>query len=394
MALPAAHLTQLLSAESADSSWPLASCGGITWNPPMCPKGPLHHASHCCFGQHCLPNGTHLVLMGDSLMRYQYLSLIYGLHFGSPLPAEEIGHDRSEYYTSLHSNITLVNEHRFRSWPSFLRGSNCLFHPYEKCDCHRNYSLGVENRYYHRADCNVSVTFMFVTDFYRTPEYSAYQTSGRWRPPSQTTQQARAGAGSGVATHRGCVQRHDFAYSDAARVPTDGDEDIFRQQPQWSMSALEAMEKVAGGMAHRPTVFVVNSGPWAHSAVRPPCNANLSDEQGVRREMATLDELRVKMSAVAMCGGFWSTTKMPPTYARPAGCTVRTMDVLPRRVFGSRGIFDCAAVTDRATDDETLDGLHYTPGVYNAVNEALLAQLVPKIHYCWRNQHTHHNVPG
>ena len=80
-----------------------------------------------------------IVLMGDSITRYQYLSLAYFYRHGK--------------WIDPMSDRTLVEEKKFRSWYEFYNYTSEALAPYELCDCFRSETFNpatiFENRYYY-----------------------------------------------------------------------------------------------------------------------------------------------------------------------------------------------------------------------------------------------------
>lgn len=114
----------------------------------------------------------HLVMVGDSITRYQYLSLVYAL--------------RHQNLLSSVMQPNLVEEMAWNNWPNFYQGSTSILAPYEVCDCARTqgaFSDAFENRYYHDPHYNITVTFFsFIADIsqgrirvneHRIPEVAA-----------------------------------------------------------------------------------------------------------------------------------------------------------------------------------------------------------------------------
>lgn len=99
----------------------------------------------------CLSD-QHIVLMGDSLTRYQYLNLVYYLTH------------RSWYSPAPHSEA----EKQWGSWKPFYEGTtkrHTSNHTYEICDCHRfDHTLEhmMENRYFTDTSINLRVTYLQV----------------------------------------------------------------------------------------------------------------------------------------------------------------------------------------------------------------------------------------
>jgi hypothetical protein len=107
------------------------------------------------------PSGIRLVMIGDSITRYQYLSLAYYLRHGHWFDPKEKPH--------------LVNQNSFmrkapkgKGWPRFYNATNQMLAPLEKCDCFRarwpniNAVDGnvMENRYFHDPSRNNSLAYI------------------------------------------------------------------------------------------------------------------------------------------------------------------------------------------------------------------------------------------
>lgn len=96
------------------------------------------------------PTGLRLVLMGDSITRYQYLSLAYFLRHGKWFDPKQKPHlvDQNSYIRKARAD---------KGWAYFFRETNRLLSPMEKCDCFRERWPNIkyvdryvmENRYFH-----------------------------------------------------------------------------------------------------------------------------------------------------------------------------------------------------------------------------------------------------
>eukprot|EP00966_Prymnesium_polylepis_P314981 7278233-Prymnesium_polylepis.1 len=85
-----------------------------------------HAAPDCCVAPHsCVPRNASLVLMGDSLTRYQYLDLVFQLHASSANRTHHVA--RSP-----------LDAHEYRTWSDFLHSTNRELQPLEACDCLRS----------------------------------------------------------------------------------------------------------------------------------------------------------------------------------------------------------------------------------------------------------------
>ena len=106
--------------------------------------------AHCCVGPRCLKRGDVLVFTGESVARYQYLDLVYGLH-GKDAAMER--RDRNPLEEGTWTG----------GWADFFANTSAELAPHERCDCHRgSYETMLENRVYTDRRCNVSVVYIQV----------------------------------------------------------------------------------------------------------------------------------------------------------------------------------------------------------------------------------------
>lgn len=105
------------------------------------------------------PRNLSLVFVGDSLTRYQYLSLAYFLRYGRWF-------DPSTYPNNL------VDAHSFHhtyhpdeDWNEFFMQSNRMLQPYELCDCMRKFdnSIALERRYFYDDVLNNKVVYINIS---------------------------------------------------------------------------------------------------------------------------------------------------------------------------------------------------------------------------------------
>ena len=182
---------------------------------------------------HCAKPGEHIVFMGDSLTRYQWLALATSFHRKVELSGTE--------YPSM------VKEREWRHWMPFYNGSTERLMPNTRCDCHRSFakpvgSKTVENRYFWTNGLNLS--FIQVLN----PAI----IFGHWAPTGE------------LADERQRVHIHkEFA-------------------PLWRMEWLECMRKVVAKLQPPPTVLVLNTGQWSG----PPNASYAADLDRVARSVA------------------------------------------------------------------------------------------------------------
>ncbi|KAL1522758.1 hypothetical protein AB1Y20_017730 [Prymnesium parvum] len=266
---------------------------------------------------HCVPNNEHIVFMGDSVARYQWLALAQSLHQGEELSASEFP--------------SIVKEREWLGWMQFFTGTTRRMHPNHHCDCYREYakpvgSKTIENRYFWHMVTNdsgqvvstLNLTFINVLDKHG-------QVMGHWAPWSPLSD-----------VRQRTMTKHRF-------------------EPGWSLDWVETIEKFVAKLSPPPTVLVLNSGLWGP----------LSNET-----FATLLAAAAKQAAPRV---LWKTT----TRMRNAGVTKwRRTDLLARRTF--REIFDAAYLTRSCSAADFWDPRHFLPHVYNRLNAALLWQLYGK----------------
>ena len=170
----------------------------------------------------CAQRGEHIVFMGDSLTRYQWVALAAAFHRGVEL-------DDAEF-------PSLVKEREWRHWMPFYNGSTEALKPNSKCDCHRSFarpvgSKTIENRYFWSRDGLLNMSFIQVLN----PE----SILGTWAPAGPLHDEQ----------HR--AQIHD------------------RFQPRWRMRWAECIENIVAKLQPKPTVLLLNMGMWG-----PPPNAS------------------------------------------------------------------------------------------------------------------------
>jgi hypothetical protein len=126
----------------------------------------------------------HILMVGDSLLRYQYVSLVHLLSKG-------------EFPDKLDPDGKILQERMFPSWAEFFTSTNELFNNTvsgsEICDCHRDQVLRsfaeiTENRYFRDRKNNFSITYIqYFGD--------TFPLHGNYRPRTGAKFHAAAGAG-------------------------------------------------------------------------------------------------------------------------------------------------------------------------------------------------------
>lgn len=166
-------------------------------------------------------DNQHLVIVGDSLLRYQYLSLVYLIHNGTFYPNDE--------------RPNMVLEHSFsgaKQWLDFFEFGNRLFYPHEHCDCFRTASPLAppkgsdvyENRYYRNEARNISITFL---QYFGDGSWF----TGHWKPADS----------NGTAPYKAPDPKY--------------------MKPSWKYTKVEDLLKnIASKLEPRPTALLINAG--------------------------------------------------------------------------------------------------------------------------------------
>jgi hypothetical protein len=150
-------------------------------------------------------NITHILFIGDSLMRYQFLSYVYRIHFET----EDVPMDQ-----------LIMTTRRFkRSWNAFFRNTTAIFNGAMVCDCDRNNGSPMrENRYYRHPSGLKFVTYVNVM-------------------------------GDNVFRGFHVKNRH------------------IQILPPWEMNLKEFMEERVGLLVPRPSRILINQGHHSHPQI-------------------------------------------------------------------------------------------------------------------------------
>lgn len=91
------------------------------------------------------PKPLRITFIGDSILRYQYLSFVYAIHYKTPHPPNFI-----------------VREKLFDNWTEFYENTTYIFGSAMVCDCYRedDYLNTRENRYYTSPDGTLKITYL------------------------------------------------------------------------------------------------------------------------------------------------------------------------------------------------------------------------------------------
>lgn len=167
-----------------------------------------------------VPRNLNILLMGDSLSRYQYVDLVYFLSHNGTFPSPDDV-----------PNMVVERTHK-NGWVQFYNFTNSALRPYEQCDCFRmnNLSNIIENRYFHDPERNNTVTYL--------QKFGSHPFKSSWNV-------------SDVHKEHTLVQDEselDFIYNGA----------------DW----VDAIRDYVCQISPKPSLFIFNSGLWPNNDLK------------------------------------------------------------------------------------------------------------------------------
>ena len=304
----------------------------------------INELSHAHVTQ-CL-KGKHIMIMGDSISRYQYYNLAQFLE--------------SSYW---HPLVVPASEHS-RGWEGryngMYEGVNARLHGHEICDCGRTDNLTIENHYYFHPRLGIRLTFVWRTGINNITFHPLGAMGERCQHDAFSRQRGgmsnasssdddvsdgedATGCSQGVCRPGGCAQADGYH----------------------SMNDMGGVEHLVSQL--RPDALVMNVGLWM---------PRINDPGSVWRIAALGRRLRKEHPRLLLV---WKTTtwmapgkaqwhhKNPPKLLRAAGW----------RVSDASGV--TRAIRDRAARQGPAafyrDQVHFQPHIYRALNELLLGDL-------------------
>jgi hypothetical protein len=276
------------------------------------------------------PCGLSMLFMGDSLTRFQYISLVYFLRHGRWIDAPA-----TIPHLVRPSDYLVAGEHRSQ-WSPWYQATMDLLAPYENCDCYREPSnidtrsqYTCENRYYHDPVRNNTVTYVQAFG-------KAYPIRGHWRAEQAIPQL--------VEYHQ---TKNQSALGDTvgpmlSRVP-------YRWEGTW-------IDVIRGHVADlAPAVLIMNAGKWRHSFLDAPFRDGI---------VAALQNVSSVIPRV-----IWKTTT-----ADQGGIYTSSFNETDAAMCN---LLECLNTTWTMDVPPTLyvDKSHFLEPVYRLLNEQLLQQL-------------------
>ena len=288
-----------------------------------------------------VPTNVNIVMIGDSLSRYQYLSLVYFLRW-------------HRWFEPSMEKANLVNEQSFISpfhddhYGEFYFQSSRLVQPYELCDCYKfqeymednKEEVGkfiIENRYYHDPVLNNTITFIHAYGHAnvihgRIPAKDAYDQS-KW----------------------------DWHKKEKNLVEHKYTEPVWEYE-EWEQVITQYVAKIEP----QPHYIVLNAGQW-HNFFGPTSKEITSQLVSALQELSSAGTTDDDPGTVS----FWKTT----TYKRNG--IIMNEDSALTDEYMCEVLSNCLDVswTKQIRSDLYWDDVHFFEPVYRIMNEEMLSTM-------------------
>jgi hypothetical protein len=313
------------------------------------------------------PTNLQIVFLGDSVTRYQYLSLAYYLRHGR------------WWDPSIRHVNNLVNAHSFHhplhpddDWNEFFLQSNRLLHPMEACDCWRSQNqenIILERRYFYDETRNNRIVYINMN-----PDAQGRGYYGRLQPEQTFTKEFSQIVGlpfgmnvqqqsnnerydEAIDENRDSSLHHQDEKSYRKHHPTD----IQWEYETWSQVLREHIGRI-NFSPDRITAAVLNAGIHPHDFDNP------ETQEDVAQALQDLSFLAI-----------WKTTSFSKHEIQEIQqqhdniqLPIRTSDIDMCRILGH-----CHNIswTTQLRPEFYFDNLHFLEPVYRVFNEDLLESL-------------------
>jgi len=285
--------------------------------------------------------GRHIVFMGDSLSRYQYLNLVNLLE--------------ARNWSLCDATPISESEKNWGNWHGFYTGTNSRLHGNEICDCWRQNDYwgpgwadsSMENRFYYNPSTNIRVTYIQMLGLLpsRHSNLTWLNVACDMKPESQRSQCMQTGCFPGECGSLDMKNRYAVVRAEDAIL-------------YWA-SALPVID-----------VLLFNIGIWDDITSNTAFIASLLNSASTARQQKKIKRI------------VWKST-------------TTTRDSARYRVFekekafysvlqnSSWGLFDTSVFTRDVNEvfdtlglsSPFIDTFHYVPAVYRGLNQALVAEM-------------------
>lgn len=275
------------------------------------------------------PRNLRLIFIGDSVTRYQYLSLAYFLRYGRWFDPDIQLNDLVNSHSFHHPF------HPFEDWNEFFLQTNRILYPLETCDCTRDQHVSVERRYFKDTALNNILVYLNING-----------------------NETNEGHGHFGRLEGGLVFR-EFEAGLPFGVGKINFDDIAWEFDRWS----GIIRHHISDMQLQPALVVLNAGLHSH---------DFRDVEKAQQLQQSLRDSGMK--------SVWKTTTYRKSELRKdaiSGATLRKTDERMCRLLDA--CFNISWTVD-LHPDLYFDELHFREPVYRILNEVLLEQagLLPK----------------
>jgi hypothetical protein len=319
------------------------------------------------------PRNLRLAFLGDSVTRYQYLSLAYFLRWGRWFDPDTIKNHLVDAHSFRHPY------HPDQDWNEFFLQSNRLLYPAESCDCQRSsssqheHAWAVERRYFYDPVHNNTLTYINLSGNETDNPNPSKGYAGRLHAPDIFTNfQAHVGLPSGLLNSNAYGSlTSSSSFSTASNSSWD--------YPTWG----QVIRHHVAALVPKPEIAILNAGLHAHNFGDPSVRQelvsalNASNIIGIwKTTTPQKSELVGSATAVTITGS--SNQSSSPLSLRSAsashnaGAVLRTTDRQMCQELS--GCFNLSW-TVHLRPDLYFDDLHFREPIYRIMNEDLLQQL-------------------
>lgn len=231
-----------------------------------------------------VPRNLNLLIVGDSISRYQYMSLVYFLKFGKwinmkhHLPpmndsATETQNMHAQTFAKDAVHMGLVWKNFWNSKDDWSNYSSSLLSPFEVCDCFEPKNVApwdpkfcvdnLENRYFREPSRNNSVTYMQkLGDINNYDVPLTFKSSWSLKEINALNYQ--------TMTLNNTIQ---MGLKLALRNRTTGDEETSTELPgktYITANWTDFIRDFVSNIEPKPKVFIFNQGLWKHPIFQEP----------------------------------------------------------------------------------------------------------------------------
>jgi hypothetical protein len=302
------------------------------------------------------PRNLRLAFLGDSVTRYQYLSLAYFLRWGRWFDPDTIKNHLVDAHSFRHPY------HPDQDWNEFFLQSNRLLYPAESCDCQRSSSSSsqqeheqawaVERRYFYDPVHNNTLTYINLSgNETHNPNPSGGYAGRLHAPDIFTNFQAYVGLPSGLLNNN---DNKSLSSSSIAASNRSWD------YPTWG----QVIRHHVAALVPKPEIAILNAGLHAH---------NFGDPSVQQELVSALNASNIL--------GIWKTTTPQKSQLVASTTTVTSHNagILLRMTDRQmcQELSGCLNIswTVHLRPDLYFDDLHFREPVYRIYNEDLLQQL-------------------